>query len=354
MFPPMRPTRPYRSALRARFPGLAVVFGVFLTGCAGGSGGSTEPTAREVTRGLDRSDRYVDRTVEGASNDPSVGALALLDGQPIEASDISVGLVEAAGATVLQEHILDSLLRRELARVNRTIDPEQIDAELAILIDSLTAGGVASDSDEARALLDQLRRNRSLGDSRFQALLWRNAAMRALVAPRVNVTNQDLELAYQLRYAETYSARLITTDTASQATQAIRRVRDGEPFGEVAAALSTDISRDRGGLLPPISPADPTFPAAVRTTLAQLSPGEVSQPVALASTYAILKLERINPADPSAPPSAQAARDVLEPDVRLQKERAEMDLLARTLLESARVQILDPQLQREWIRRLGG
>jgi len=337
---------------------LVALAGALLGGLAGCAGASRERGGADdtgVTRGLERSEAYVDRTTRPVERPAGPNRpLALLDGDPITLADLGPGLIEAAGATVLQEHVLDTLLRRELARTNRTVGQDQIDAELNILLGSLTSAGVATGSDEARELLAPLRAGRALGDTRFRALLWRNAAMRGIVAPRIEVTGADLELAYELRYGPSYSARLITTDSAAQASEALRRIRAGEPFGEVAAELSTDSSRDRGGLLPPISPADPTFPASVRTTLAGMSPGEVSQPIALDASYAILELERITPAPADAPPSAEAARDELERDVRLQKERRAMDELARELLESARVQVLDPQLQREWVRRLGG
>lgn len=320
--------------------------------CAQRSGG---PTDLEVRRGLDRTDRYLQRqrvagpqsSVASSSDRP----IAIVDGQPLQFGRLQAPLLDATGAMILEEVILDMLLERELDRLNIDVDKEAREAEQQRLLSSLTRNALALTERDALALLNELRARRGLGASRYPALLQRNASLRALVRDRVTISPADLDQAFQLRYGPKFRARIITTTTVSAAQQALSRLRADEPFAQVAADISTDPSRDRGGLLPPISLADTSFPSSIRTALRNLEPGERSVPIALDASYAIVMLDAIIPPPVGAPASIDDVRDELERDTRLYQERVLMDDLARRLLDGAHVSILNPALDRSWRQR---
>ena len=76
-------------------------------------------------------------------------------------------------------------------------------------------------------------------------------------------------------------------------TSAVHQEWDGlsRQFAEVAEQVSVDSSRLRGGLIGSISPADPSYPAALRTALERATLGEPTSVVALEQGYAILLVE---------------------------------------------------------------
>src|SRR5690606_35100039 len=111
----------------------------------------------------------------------------------------------------------------------------------------------------------------------------------------------------------------------------------------------TDPSGAGGGLLPPLSHADPSYPAVIRNMLVTLEPGQVSNPVAIENGYAILKLERKIAAENV---KFDDVKEGLSLNVRRQEEQIQMRQLARTLLAQAEVVVLDPTLKESWDRQM--
>lgn len=277
---------------------------------------------------------------------------AVVDGMAISFASLRPALIESAGGLALEEAMLDALLARQAQRQGITITAAQIEAEQALLADSLTSSGLTPAGDAGR-VLDRIRAARGLGETRYASMLKRNALMRALVAPDVSITPIALDQAYSFRYGERYAARLIVVTTAADAIEARRRAQSGEEFSALAAELSTDASAARGGVLEPISPADPSYPAGVRSALRGLKPGEISAPIAIDEGFALLKLDSVIPGA-TPPPPRESVTTELERDVRVQQERLLMNQLARRLIADADLTVMDPALERAWRTRSGG
>lgn len=269
---------------------------------------------------------------------------ALFAGRVINWGDLRPILNEAAGARALQEVILDMQLRDALAGAGLVVGRGEQAAEQALLLESLS-----DDPDVATRLLDELRTSRGLGPVRYESLLWRNAAMRALVQRHVQITEDAIARMYQMTYGPRRQARLMTLATLGDAEAALAEVQAGRPFADVAIERSTDSSAARGGLLEPISSADPAYPEALRQALWSLEPGGISAPVLLEDQYALLLMERKIPTDTAAPP-LEEVRGEIERAVRLQQERLLMDRLARRLVGEVRLTIYDDSLHDSWRR----
>jgi foldase protein PrsA len=194
---------------------------------------------------------------------------------------------------VLIETVMDRSLEQRLAERGLKVGEQDIQAEERILSETLSR-----DADQATRLLRELRNRRGLGDWRYAKLLWRNAAMRALVQPEVVVNDATLQQAYEIRYGPRYEARLIVANQAGEANAIVRRARDGAVFSDLAVQHSTDSSKANGGRIDPINPADPSWPEGVRDAIVKLQPGEVSDPILMDNGYAILRLERKIDAQP--------------------------------------------------------
>jgi foldase protein PrsA len=283
--------------------------------------------------------------VDGDAVKRSGRVLAYVGSEPLTTDALLPALIEAGGGATLSESVLDAMLRRRLEATGQSVGPAQIDAERQALSQTLS-----DDENEAARLIGELRRLRNLGPVRFEQLLWRNAALRKLVADRVTVAEPAVQREYRLTYGPSSRVRLLMQPTLSEAQAIKRRYEAGEaPFGELAALHSTDSSAAQGGLLSPIRPDDPTYPEALRNAANRLEPGQVSPPVALDGGFALIYLdEKISGAGAEAGVSFEQVEAELRAAVRLRAERVLMQRLARELTAAADVVVLDPTLKAAW------
>lgn len=276
----------------------------------------------------------------------------LVDGRAIGREYLDIRLAEAAGETVVREAALDTLLRERIERRGITLDEEEILAEAALLERVLVLTGGAS-ADQARLLVADLRRVRGLGDRRWRDLLVRNASLRALVRAGggVEVSEEDIRQAYELRYGKTYRVRVVVVGSISEAGAVRRRVlaagedvaaRAGVFAGE-AVSRSEDPTAARGGLIERLSLADPRYPSSVRALVAGLEIGEVSEPSLVDSGVVVVFLEDV---DDGGGADFAAVRDELRAEVVLVREREAMDQLRRGVLERAGISVLDETIRR--------
>ncbi len=330
-----------------------------LFGCAGPSGGLPPP---QPPGSAPRTPR------------PAV----LINDEPVAWEQLHAPLAEAAGGTVLEELVLDRLVAQEYrSQLNKSpedVTNETIADERQYLTDTIRRSGASRD--QAVTLVDDLRKTRGLGNARFTGLLRRNAMMRELVAPNVTIDPDIVRQRFEVRFGVRYRARILTTATEADAANALHQLRAGQVqtwldalwtlrlspeareelvranttahFAALAAKVSTDESKGRGGEIEPISPADPAYSPALRAALVQLEPGHVSGVLALDPGFGIALLEETLPA---AQTTLEEQRADIEDELRRRQERLLMDTLARRLLQSARVVVMDPSLGWSWKNR---
>ncbi len=265
---------------------------------------------------------------------------ALVDGRVVQWGELRPLLNEAAGATILQEVILDRMLQTKLDRIGITINDNDLDRERQLFFETLSP-----DPDVAARLARELRARQGLGRQRLNRLLRRNAGLRAMVRDQVVISEESVFLTYEVQHGPTRRARLMVLPTLASAQAAIDRVTAGDFFGDVAVEVSTDASAARGGLLARISRVDPTYPEAMREALWVLEPGAISAPILLSREYAVLMLVEEVDGDGV---SLKEVRSGIERQVRLTQERLLMDQEARRLLSDASVTIIDAALKESW------
>ncbi|MFW6060480.1 MAG: peptidylprolyl isomerase [Phycisphaeraceae bacterium] len=311
---------------------LTLIFAAFAGACQSPPGGQAEPTRIPA-----------DGTSEGASAKP----VAYVNGEAVRRDALFEPLLEAAGGEVFSELVLERLIEQRLADRDQALSEQDLAAERERVLATLDP----EDEDEAARLLRELRGQRGLGEQRFESLLRRNAGLRKLVADRVEVTDEAVRQAFQRRYGERYRVRLIVVDSFNEASRLRRQAIEGEAaFSDLAAEHSTDVSADRGGLLSPISPADPSYPRVLRDALVRLDrQGQpVSEVLALDGQFALVRLEEKIEAEAV---ELVDVREALTRDVRRQLQRRQMEQLARRLLSEANVVILDRTLTDRWSRQ---
>lgn len=265
-------------------------------------------------------------------------------GEVIEWSELQPILCERAGAVALEEVMLDRQLARLLADRGLKLDEARIDRERTELLETLSP-----DPERAERLLTDLRAVQGLGERRWKALLRRNASARLLVQEQVKVTPDSIDASLDAAYGAKRRCRVIALADLKACAEARRRIDGGEPFGEIAVALSTDPSAARGGMVNPVSRFDTSWPAAFRQAVWAATPGAVTAPVLVGDTYVIAKVEEELPATP--PKDAAAARAMAERDTRRAQERVQMETLVAGLRQAQRdATILDESLKDAWSR----
>jgi parvulin-like peptidyl-prolyl isomerase len=265
-------------------------------------------------------------------------------GDVIEWSELQPLLAERAGAVVIEETLLDRQLDRLLAERGLKVDAAATDRERAELLESLNA-----DPERAERLLLELRALQGLGERRWAALMRRNAAARLLVQDQITLTPEAVDAALDATHGARRVCRILTVADLKTCAEARRRIDAGQPFGEVAAMMSTDPSSSRGGLVNPVSRLDPTWPSAFRQAVWALQIGGTSAPVLVGDAYVLVKVESETPANAPADPAA--ARRAAEREVRRNQERVRMEGLVSGLRQGQRdAVILDEALRDSWSR----
>jgi hypothetical protein len=268
---------------------------------------------------------------------------ALVEGRVVDWGELRPYLSEAAGADVLGDVILDRMLAAALDDAGITLTTNDLDAERALFYATFS-----EDPDVAARLAREVRARQGLGPRRLDTLLRRNAALRALVRKDVIVTDEAVRRMFEIVHGPQRQGRLMILPTLAEAQTAIDRVNAGELFSDVAVDVSSDASAARGGLLEPISRADPRYPQVLREALWGLVPGEVSRPVFLGETYAVLTLIRSFDAGDV---ELADVRSEMVAQVRTSQERLLMDDLARQLIAEVNITVIDDGIKWSWDAR---
>lgn len=262
--------------------------------------------------------------------------VAIVDGAAIEWSALRAPIVEAAGSTVLRDAVLDARLARRLAADGRSVTTDMVDRERELLLDTLSADRV-----RALDLLAELRARQGLGPSRFEALVRRNAGLRALVERSVEIDDAGVASIYDMRHGPKRVARVAVLASLSEAERFRADLAAGGStggFARLAVERSLDESAARGGLLSPIARRDPSYPESLRAAIYATKVGAVSEPVLDGARFFVVEVLEEREGDGTDP---AAARAECERYLRLSRERLLMDALARELSSLDGVTVFD-------------
>ena len=309
-----------------------------LTACAvaacGLSACATAREARAPAQGDVSAPPEPARPQDGASTRGDL--VAIVDGAAIEWKALRGPIVEAAGAAVLRDAVLDARLARRLAAEGRSVTAASVDRERELLLETLGA-----DRERALDLVAELRARQGLGPTRFEALLRRNAGLRALVERSVEIDDAGIASIYDMRHGPKRVARVAVLASLAEAERFRADLAAGGRAGEFARLVverSLDESAARGGLLSPIARRDPSYPESLRAAIYATAVGAVSEPVLDGARFFVVEVLEERAGDGTDP---TAARAECERYLRLSRERLLMDALARELSSLEGVTVFD-------------
>ncbi len=278
--------------------------------------------------------------------------IALIDGHPITREQLQHDLYERAGGIALSDLILDIQVQNELDRLGLLLSDTDLENEIEHL---MRAVSTQDDDSQRYRQLEAIRYARGLGPTRYPSFVRRNASLRKLVGDLHSPTQRELELANRIAFGERFRVRVFVSTDLQSIEDLREQVAAAPPkarrwiFADACLTDSIHPSKDRGGLIPDLSPHDPAYPIAITGSLkilpsTQTDIEHMGEPLRTDAGYTVLFIEQAIPSVQATPEQLLAIKDRLT----LRKQRIEMDRLAKELISTPQVTVMDRSLNWAW------
>lgn len=279
-------------------------------------------------------------------------ALAYVDGSMIPREEVVDLLMKTHGLDALQQLILLRLAKKEAERLGIKLTQRDLDAEWLSALERISpddpdlppAENRRNRENALRFVLEQ----RGLTEAEFRLSTDRNAYLRKILERDIIVSEDTL----REEYDRTYGARVeirhieIAVNDRARLGEVQTLMQRGESFDQIARRISQNaLTAPGGGLLAPFTFDDQDIPSAMRDKAFSMTPGEVSNPIRVDQVYQIMKLERRLPAE--GVPFNQVRPEV-EKNLRDRVAQEKMPELMNNLFRRSKIQILDPELRRQF------
>ena len=272
------------------------------------------------------------------SSAPAANVVAVLDGKPFARNDLARECLKRFGEDVLESLVNKSILLDECKRRHVAVTREEVEQEIELMATKFSLP-------KAR-WLEMLHEERGISPAQYRAdVVWPTLALRKLGAQTLQISDQEIQQAYDSQYGAKVSVRLIAVSQKLKA-QNIHQILTQEP--DRFARLAMDESEDTnsaafGGVVPPIRHGMGNV--ELESAAFALKPGEISQVIPVANQFVIIKCEQH--LQPIAVPSKdrKTIRANLETKIRRQREREVAAQTFDRLQEAAKPQLIfnDPQ-----------
>ena len=266
--------------------------------------------------------------------------MAYVNGQPIAMSDLHDLLVRGYGLPIAQQLIANELARQAARNKGVSATEEEVQREHEMTLEQTFAQ--AENARQREQMLDQLLAERSITRGQWMLIMRRNALLRKLVPPQMQVTEAELREEFGRQYDRKAVIRHIEVASLSEA-QKVRQLAEKEDFARLVQKHSIHASRANGGLLPPIGASTAQVSPAMRdAALALKTVGELSDPVQTGMTFHILRLEEI-----VEPKEAKLAdvRDKITASLKERKVRVFQNQMLARMIQEAKIEYVNPALK---------
>ncbi len=254
--------------------------------------------------------------------------MAVVNGQDIRRGALASACVDRYGEEVLEGLVNKRLILHHCKNRGIEVTDQEIDAEINRM--------AARFKITREQLLDHVLRERGVNVHQYKHdILWPMLALRKVAAEQLEVSDEQLQNAYESQFGPAVKCRLIVAPNRQLAEQLHRQITaNPNDFARLAMQNSVDVnSASIGGLIQPIRRhvGDP----AIEREVFALEPGKISSIIPVGEQFAILKCEGQLPAR-NVP--MESVREELIEKIKEEKLRDVASGTFEKLQESATVQ----------------
>ena len=297
---------------------------------------ATAPASRVAANSRQAASR---QEAAAAPQAASQQVMAVVNGEQISREELGRECLRRHGKEVLEGMVNKHLISEACLERGVAITEKDVWDEIGRMAGKF---GLATDR-----WLTLLKEERNISPEQYQReIIWPMLAMRRLAANDIDVTEEELRVAFESEYGPKVKARIIVATSEKKANELLQQVRANPgSFGDIAKDSSEDrTSAAARGLIPPIRRhlGDPSLEAAAFS----LKEGEISSVIPVASQFVILKCERIEPETYIASQNLPDVEGRLRETIRDQKLRVTASELFKQLQEQADLRNVfnDPEL----------
>ena len=274
------------------------------------------------------------------------GVAASINGHPISTKELSEACIARHGNEVLSALINRKLIEIELGRNQLTVTEADLEAEIgrAAQVAGVTRkDGTPNFPKWFQMMEDQQKVSQSVY---LDSIVWPSVALRKIVQGHVEVTEEDLQKAYEANYGPRVRCRAIVMNNLRQAQEVWNMYR-ANPTVDNFAQLASDYSVDPGGkslggVVPPIQRHGGQKP--LDDEACQLNPGEHSGVIQIGDKVVFLLCVGVT--KPVAV-DKEDVREVLYEDILEKKYRVMMARHFQKIVEQSRINnVLYPELSK--------
>jgi parvulin-like peptidyl-prolyl isomerase len=272
------------------------------------------------------------------------GVAATINGHPITTKELAEACIVRHGKEVLSGLINRKLIEMEVGKAGLQISDQEIEMEVGRAARS--AGVTLKDGEpDFVKWFAMMREQQNVSrDIYLDKIVWPSVALRKLVQNHVEVTEEDLQKAYEANYGPRVRCRAIVMDNLRRAQEVWAMYR-ANPTVENFAQLATEYSVDPGGkslggLVPPIQRHGGQV--ALEAEAFKLKAGEHSGVIQVGDKFIFLLCEGV-----TKPVSVnkEEVREVLYEDILEKKHRVLMARRFQKILETSSIEnALYPEL----------
>ncbi|MFN4906864.1 MAG: peptidylprolyl isomerase [Planctomycetota bacterium] len=274
------------------------------------------------------------------------GIAAVINGQSVTMEILEKECVKRFGNKILEGEINRKLVEDALAKSGQTVTQPEVDQEIrntALFYGYINADGTP---DVQRWIADVLSDKGKTVEMYVRDAVWPTVALKKLCADQVQVTEEDIRMAFEANYgqrAEILAIVLSNQRTAQEVWEMARSRNTEQFFGELANQYSVEpSSRANFGKVPPLRKFGGQ--ANLEKAAFGLKPGEMSGIIEVGGQYVILRSQGFT--EPVVQ-DVNAVKEDLAKEVREKKLTKQMDAMMAKLSSEAQVtNILNPKKSR--------
>ena len=215
---------------------------------------------------------------------PQHDVMALVNGQDISRKALMDGCIQRFGEDVLESLVNKRLITNHCTNHNITVTQAEIDAEIDRMAKRFQLG--------REQWLSMLEKERGVTAQEYaRDIVWPTLALRKLADKELQVSDAEIQAAYDQEFGPMVRARLIAVSDVAKARQLhAQLMTNPESFAKVAIEHSEDVnSASVGGLIQPIR--QHVGDKAIETEAFQLKAGQISSIIQVGQQYVILKCD---------------------------------------------------------------